>query len=73
MALKLVKIRKESEQPKGRKSREEYQVACLREEVKDRKFSDWEKQFIASLARHVGLGRTLSLKQKEILKRLWEK
>ena len=73
MALKLVRIRKEAERPKTKKSREEYLVACLREEMGDPKFTDWEKQFIASLARHVAQGRQLSVKQKEILERLWDK
>ena len=74
MALRLVRgIPKESEIPKKQKSREEYLVACLGEEAKDPKFTDWERRFIASLVRQVALGRKLTPKQKEILERLWEK
>ena len=73
MALKLVKIPKESEQGKKKKSREEFQVACLKDEVNDPKFTDWEKTFIMSLIRLVGQGRQLSSKQKEVLQRLWKK
>jgi hypothetical protein len=73
MALRLVKgVRREAERPKE-KSRAEYLVACLKEEANDPKFSDWERDFIVSLARQVGLGRKLSEKQREILERLWDK
>jgi len=74
MALRMVRgIQKKSEDPKQQKSREEYLVACLREEANDPKFTDWERNFITSLVRQVGLGRELSEKQKEVLERLWEK
>ena len=74
MALRLVRqARGQSEKPKEQKSRAEYLVVCLSEEANDSKFSDWERDFIRSLARQVGLGRKLSEKQKEILERLWEK
>ena len=73
MVLRLVRgVRREPEK-KGPKSRAEYLVACLRDEANDPKFSDWEREFIVSLARQVGLGRQLSDKQKEILERLWDK
>ena len=73
MALKLIKgipNLKQEEQPK---SREAYLVACLREEASDPKFSDWERNFIASLGRHLAQGRTLTEKQREILQRIWAK
>lgn len=76
MALKLVKLKNVSnseDQPKGQKSREEYLIACLRDEQNDPKFSDWEKQFIGSLAAQVDQGRKLSARQKEILERIWKK
>jgi hypothetical protein len=74
MALKLVKaISKPANPPKEQKSREEYLIACLRDEREDPKFSDWEKQFIGSLAQQVDQGRKLSSKQKEILERIWKK
>lgn len=74
MALKLVKrIAKVSEQVKQQKSREDYLIACLREERDDPKFSDWEKQFIASLAKQLDQGRKLTDRQKEILERIWKK
>ena len=73
MALKLVKISKEPERVKRQKSREEYLVACLSEESRDPKFTDWERQFIASMARQVGQGRRISQKQKEVIERLWDK
>ena len=73
MALKLVKgIAKTPEKPKET-SREHYLLACLRDECHDPKFSDWEKQFITSLARQVDRGRELSQKQKDILERIWKK
>lgn len=73
MALRLVRgIRNEPEKSKN-KSREEYLVACLRDEANDSKFSDWERDFIGSVVRQVAQGRKLSEKQKEILERLWEK
>jgi hypothetical protein len=55
------------------KSRDEYLVACLRDEVNDPKFSDWERGFITSVARQVRQGRKLSEKQKQILERIWDK
>lgn len=74
MALRLVRgISKEAEKPKPGKSREEYLVACLSEEAKDLKFSDWERNFILSLARQVAQGRKVTPKQNEILERLWNK
>lgn len=74
MALRLVRRSQNvSEQPKEQKSRAEYLVACLSEEADDPKFSDWERDFIRSLARQVVLGRKLSDKQKDILERLWDK
>ena len=72
MALKLVKRAKENgNQSKEGKSRHEYLVACLKDEVDDPKFSDWERGFIVSLARQVGQGRKLSEKQRQILERIW--
>lgn len=74
MALKLVKgDNRKPEQVNQDKSRDEYLVACLRDEVNDPKFSEWERGFIASLARQVGQGRKLSEKQKQILERIWDK
>lgn len=74
MALRLVRgISKEPEKPKTQKSRGEYLVACLSEEAKDPKFSDWERNFILSLARQAGQGRKLTPRQNEILERLWNK
>jgi len=73
MVLKLVRISKGPEQAKQQKSREEYLIACLREEREDPKFSDWEKQFIGSLARQMDQGRKPTDKQKEILERIWKK
>ena len=74
MVLRLVRnAPKEPQQSKQQKSREEYLISCLRVETNDPKFTDWEKTFIASLARQVGVGRKLSEKQKEILERIWEK
>jgi len=74
VALKLVKgIAQPQPAGNGEKSREELLVACLRDEKNDPKFSDWEKDFIASLARQVDQGRKLSERQKEILERIWKK
>jgi hypothetical protein len=74
MALRLVKgIPRQPEKSSEKKSREEYLVACLSEEANDSKFSDWERNFISSVAKQVAGGRKLSDKQKEILERLWEK
>jgi hypothetical protein len=73
MALRLVRgIATETEKPK-QKSREEYLLACLREEVSDPKFTEWEQDFIVSLARQVQQGKKLSVKQKGILERIWKK
>jgi hypothetical protein len=73
MALKLVKgISKPREESK-QKSREEYLLACLREEKNDPRFSEWEKQFIASVAKQVDGGRKLTEKQQAILERIWDK
>src|ERR1043166_9339208 len=74
MALRMVRgPRREPAKPTAQKSRAEYLVACLREEANDPKFSDWERDFIVSLARQVGQGRKLSEKQEEIIERLWDK
>jgi hypothetical protein len=74
MALKLVKKSTRAQIPADKnKPREEYMLACLREERSDPKFSDWERNFIASLARQVDLGRKLSDRQKQILERIWDK
>jgi hypothetical protein len=74
MALKLVKTSNRAPIPvEKNKSREEYMLACLRDELRDPKFSDWEKNFIASLAKQIDLGRRLTDRQKEILERIWEK
>ncbi len=74
MALKLVKgVNPKPGPAQRRKSREAYLAACLREEASDPKFTDWERNFIASVARQIGQGRELSAKQKEILERIWEK
>ena len=74
MVLKL--IRRISEVPqaiKPQRSREEYLIACLREEQQDPKFSDWEKRFIGSVARQMDQGRKLTDKQKEVLEKIWKK
>jgi len=74
MALKLVRrISEVPQEIKQRKSREEYLIACLREERQDPKFSDWERQFIGSLAKQMDQGRKPTDKQKEILERIWKK
>ncbi len=74
MALKLVKTNsKPAVEQKQQKSREQYLIACLRDERDDPKFSEWEKQFIGSLAKQLDQGRSLSGKQKEILERIWKK
>jgi hypothetical protein len=74
MALKLVRTtNNKPEQTSKEKTRDEYLVACLRDEVNDPKFSDWERDFITSLARQVAQGRKLSEKQKQILERIWDK
>ena len=74
MTLKLVKgISTVEDQAKQQKSREEYLIACLREERSDPKFSDWEKQFIGSLARQIDQGRKITDRQKEVLERIWKK
>ena len=74
MALKLVRrISETPRETKPRKSREEYLIACLRDERQDPKFTDWEKQFIGSLARQMDQGRKPTDKQKEILERIWKK
>jgi hypothetical protein len=74
MALKLVKnLTKVGAEAKQQKSREEYLLACLREEKGDPRFSVWEKQFISSLSRQVDQGRKLTEKQKAILERIWDK
>jgi hypothetical protein len=75
MALKLVKNspKKEPEQTQQSKSREDYLITCLREEIYDPKFTDWERNFIASLSRLVRQGKKLTEKQIEVLERLWAK
>ena len=74
MALKLVRrISEVHQETKQQKSREEYLIACLREEGNDPKFSDWEKQFIGSLAKQMDQGRKPTDRQKEILERIWKK
>jgi hypothetical protein len=74
MALKLVKINNKKPEPaSSEKSRHEYLIACLKDEVDDPKFSDWEREFITSVARQVSQGRNLSDKQKQILERIWDK
>jgi hypothetical protein len=74
MALKLVRTsNKKPVEVDKEKSRDEYLVACLRDEVNDPKFSDWERGFITSVARQVRQGRKLSEKQKQILERIWDK
>ena len=73
MALKLVKGISKATEIKQQKSREEYLLACLREERNDPRFSDWERRFIADLANQVDRGRKLTDRQKEILERIWEK
>ena len=74
MALKLVKrISKIGEESKRQKSREEYLLACLREEQGDPRFSAWERQFISSLSRQLVQGRKLTQKQKETLEKIWAK
>jgi hypothetical protein len=73
MTLKLVKGSKVEGEAKQRKSREEYLIACLREERSDPKFSDWEKQFIVSLATQIDQGRKITDRQKEVLERIWKK
>jgi hypothetical protein len=74
MALKLVKSsNKKPEEVNKEKSRDEYLIACLRDEVNDPKFSEWERGFITSVARQVSQGRKLSEKQKQILERIWDK
>jgi hypothetical protein len=74
MALKLVKgVNQKPEQVNKEKSRDAYLVACLSDEVNDPKFSEWERDFIRSLTRRVEQGQKLSLKQKQILERIWDK
>ena len=75
MALKLVKstARKEPQGGERHKSREEYLIACLREEIYDPKFTDWERSFVASVSTLVRRGKKLTEKQTQILERLWEK
>ena len=74
MALKLVKrVSPVPQQANQQKSREEYLIACLREEREDPKFSDWEKQFIGNLARQMDQGRKPTDKQKEAIERIWKK
>ncbi len=73
MALKLVRTPKDSIPEKQTKTREEYYIACLREEANDSKFTDWERSFIISLARQMASKKQCSPKQKEILLRLWKK
>ena len=74
MALKLVKgISKATHEIKQQKPREEYLLACLREERNDPRFSDWERRFIADLAAQADRGRKLTEREKEILERIWGK
>jgi hypothetical protein len=74
MPLKLVKgINTTPPQLAAGKSREQYLLACLRDELQDPKFTPWERDFIASLAHQVQHGRKLSDKQKQILERIWNK
>ncbi len=74
MALKLVKRADQRTNPfQKSKSRDEYLVACLQDEVNDPKFSEWERGFIKSLSRQVGQGCKLTKKQKTFLERIWSK
>jgi len=74
MALKLVKKSSRAPIPADKnKSREEYILTCLRDELRDPKFSDWEKNFIASLSKQIDMGRKLTDRQKQILERIWDK
>jgi hypothetical protein len=74
MALKLVKMSKHApRQVSEEKSRADFMVACLRDELKSSKFSDWERGFIVSLARQLDRGHKLSDRQKQILESIWDK
>lgn len=74
MALKLVKRPSQpAPEVKLQKGREEYLLACLRDEQSDPRFSDWEKEFIGSVARQVEQGRKLTEKQKAVLEKIWQK
>jgi hypothetical protein len=74
MALKLVRKSDRKPPPENdEKSREEYLIACLKDEMDDPRFSDWERGFITSLTRQVSQGRKLSDKQKHFLERIWDK
>jgi hypothetical protein len=72
LPLKLVK-NISRQQANQEKTRDEYLVACLRDEVHDPKYSDWERSFIGSVARQMRQGHKLSDKQKAILERIWGK
>jgi hypothetical protein len=73
MALKLVKSSHAAEPVVEEKSRDSFLVACLRDELKSSKFSDWERGFIASVARQLQSGRKLSDRQRQILEKIWDK
>lgn len=42
-------------------------------ETRDKRMTDWEKEFIASLRRQLEEGRRPSPKQVDVLDRVWEK
>lgn len=42
-------------------------------ETRDKKLTDWEREFVASLRKQIEAGRVPSPKQIDVLDRVWEK
>jgi len=55
--------------------RTHYIVTCLLDEMDDDRFTDWEREFIDSIAKRIeGLEEVaLTEKQEEVLERIWGK
>ena len=42
-------------------------------EEQEYRLSDWERNFVDSVQRQIGEGKTLSIKQRETIGNIWEK
>jgi hypothetical protein len=52
---------------------EEHQQMVQDCENRESKLTDFERSFIDSISRHLAAGRTLSIKQIQVLERAWER
>lgn len=42
-------------------------------EKRETRMTDWEQEFCDSLSQQIGCGRSLSVKQMDVLGRIWDK